>query len=46
MGPTSFDVTYMLQRRPDGPRIFGFVAGDEMALYREYGLVDEDGKPV
>lgn len=41
-----FDVVYMMQRRKDGPKIFAFVAGDEMALYREKGLVDADGKPV
>jgi len=41
-----FDLVYMLQRREGGPKIFAFVAGDEIALYREYGLVDEEGKPV
>ena len=41
-----FDVVYMLQRREDGPKIFAFVAGDEMGLYRQYGLVDEEGKPA
>lgn len=41
-----FDVVYMLQRRDGGPKIFAFIAGDEMALYRQYGLVDEDGKPL
>ena len=41
-----FDVVYMLQRRESGPKIFCFVAGDEMALYRQYGLVDEAGQPV
>jgi hypothetical protein len=41
-----FDVVYMLQRREGGPKIFAFVAGDEMALYRQYGLVDDEGKPV
>lgn len=40
-----FDVVYMIQRRADGPKIFAFVAGDEMALYRKYGLVDGNGKP-
>jgi len=35
-----FDVLYLLQRRSGGPKIFGFVAGDEMAAYREHGLVD------
>jgi hypothetical protein len=41
-----FDVTYLLQRRADGPKIFAFVSGDEMALYRERGLVDEQGQPT
>jgi hypothetical protein len=41
-----FDLVYMLQRRDGGPKIFAFIAGDEMALYREYGLVDEEGKPT
>lgn len=41
-----FDLVYMLQRREGGPKIFAFIAGDEMGLYRKYGLVDEEGKPV
>ena len=41
-----FDVLYLLQRRKDGPKIFAFIAGDEMALYREHGLVDADGNPA
>lgn len=41
-----FDVAYMIQRRDDGPKIFAFVAGDEMALYKKHGLVDQDGKPA
>jgi hypothetical protein len=41
-----FDVTYFLQRRDSGPKIFAFVSEDEMALFREHGLVDKDGKPV
>lgn len=41
-----FDVVYMIQRRDSGPKIFAFVAGDEMALYKKYGLVDDGGKPV
>lgn len=40
-----FVVTYLLQRRDGGPKIFAFIAGDEMALYREHGLVDEQGRP-
>lgn len=34
-----FDVTYMLDVSTTKPKIFGFVAGDEMALYRQHGLV-------
>jgi hypothetical protein len=41
-----FQLVYLLQRREGGPKIFGFVAGDEMALYREHGLVDEQGRPA
>ena len=44
--PIEFDVVYMLQRREGGPKIFAFVAGDEMGLYRQHGLVDEEGKPA
>lgn len=40
-----FEVVYLLQRRADGPRIFGFIAGDEMGLYREHGLIDDQGRP-
>jgi hypothetical protein len=39
-----FAVTYFLESRQDTFAIFGFVAGDEMALYREHGLLpDEPG---
>ena len=41
-----FSVTYLVQRRDDGPRIFAFIAGDEQALMREHGLVDDKGQPV
>ncbi len=41
-----FDVTYLVQKRLGGPRIFGFIAGDEMELYRDAGLIDDDGKPI
>ncbi|RYY98542.1 MAG: nuclear transport factor 2 family protein [Alphaproteobacteria bacterium] len=34
-----FDVTYFLDVSTTKPKIFGFVAGDEMALYRQHGLV-------
>jgi hypothetical protein len=33
-----FSVSYMLEERDGHLKIFGFVAGDEMALYRQYGL--------
>jgi len=35
-----FDVTYLLQTHEDGPKIFAFISGDEMAAFREHGLVD------
>ncbi|MPZ37064.1 MAG: nuclear transport factor 2 family protein [Rhizobiales bacterium] len=35
-----FDLTYMLQTRDGRSRIFAFVAGDEMGVYRRHGLVD------
>jgi hypothetical protein len=41
-----FDVVYLLQRRGEGPKIYAFIAGDEMALYRQHGLVDHAGRPV
>lgn len=34
-----FDVSYLTQTRDGATKIFAFVAGDEMALYREKGLV-------
>lgn len=34
-----FDVTYFIQNGEGGPKIFGFVAGDEMQAYRDAGLV-------
>jgi hypothetical protein len=39
------EVAYMIQRRDGGPKVFAFVAGDEMGLYRKYGLVDEAARP-
>lgn len=36
----AFDVTYLLQFAPDGPKIFAFIAGDEMDAYRRAGLID------
>lgn len=41
-----FDVIYLTQRRETGPVVFAFFAGDEMALFREHGLLDEKGEPV
>lgn len=41
-----FDVAYLLQRRDSGPKVFAFVSQDEMALFRELGLVDGEGRPV
>lgn len=41
-----FDLVYLLQRRSGGPKIFGFIAGDEMAAYKAHGLVDESGQPA
>jgi hypothetical protein len=35
-----FSITYFLQSTPSGPKISAFVAGDEMALYRKYGLIE------
>jgi hypothetical protein len=35
-----FNITYFLQSTPSGPKISAFVAGDEMALYRKYGLIE------
>jgi hypothetical protein len=34
-----FDVTYFLDVSTTKPKIFGFVAGDEMALFKQHGLV-------
>jgi hypothetical protein len=35
-----FEVSYLLQTRENGPKIFAFIAGDEEAAYREKGLLD------
>ena len=43
---TPFDVMYLVQRRMEGPKIFGFITGDEMAVFRQYGLVNEAGEPA
>lgn len=34
-----FEVTYFVQHPDELPKIFGFVAGDEMQMYKEAGLV-------
>tara|TARA_B110001454_G_scaffold16145_1_gene14542 strand:+ start:36301 stop:36732 length:432 start_codon:yes stop_codon:yes gene_type:complete len=34
-----FEVTYFVQHPDDVPKIFGFVAGDEMRMYKEAGLI-------
>ncbi len=34
-----FDVTYFLETLNGKTKVFGFVAGDEMALYKQHGLV-------
>jgi hypothetical protein len=36
-----FEVSYVLATRGETYEIFAFVAGDEMALYREHGLVPD-----
>ena len=36
-----FEVSYMLAERGTTYEIFAFVTGDEMALYREHGLLPE-----
>lgn len=41
-----FSLVYLLQRQQAGPVIFAFIAGDEMDLYRQHGLVDAEGKPI
>lgn len=41
-----FWVTYLCQEREDGPKIFAFIAGDEMALLRQHGIIDDSGEPV
>jgi len=36
-----FDTTYLLQMLGARPLIFAFIGGDEMALYRQHGLIPE-----
>jgi len=41
-----FDVAYMLQTlRNDTPKIFAYVAGDEMAALEKHGLIEVKRKP-
>jgi hypothetical protein len=35
-----FDLTYMIDHAADAPKIFAFVAGDEMAVFKQHGLID------
>ncbi len=39
-----FDVTYLVQMRDGEPRIFAYVSGDEMAAYREAGLIPDEAQ--
>ena len=41
-----FSVAYVTQRHDSGPKIFAFISDDQMTLFRELGLVDEEGRPV
>lgn len=34
-----FDVHYLVQLREAGPGVFGWVAGDEMAVLKEHGVI-------
>ena len=40
-----FDVTYFLDVSTTKPKIFGFVSGDEMGLYRQHGLIPPKEAP-
>lgn len=33
-----FDVHHLVQQRDGGPKVFGWIAGDEQALLRERGI--------
>lgn len=44
--PVPFSVTYLCQRRGEDAKIFAFIAGDEAALLRQYGVLDEQGGPT
>jgi hypothetical protein len=37
-----FDLAYFLDTSGPKPKIFGFVAGDEMQIYRDHGLLPAD----
>ncbi|MDP3738107.1 MAG: hypothetical protein Q8R02_12000 [Hyphomonadaceae bacterium] len=41
-----FDVTYFLDTSRVKPKIFGFVAGDEMAIYRQHGLIPHESQQL
>lgn len=34
-----FDVHYLVQELDDGPKVFGWVAGDEQALLQKHGII-------
>jgi hypothetical protein len=34
-----FDVHYFVQELDDGPKVFGWVSGDEQELLREHGII-------
>lgn len=36
----AFEVIYLVQERPEGPKIFAYITGDEQAALREKGLID------
>jgi hypothetical protein len=36
-----FDVTYLVQRRADGPKIFAYLTGDEQQALQDHGLMPE-----
>jgi len=37
-----FDITYLLDTSAAKPKIFAFIAGDEMEAYREHGLLPDN----
>jgi hypothetical protein len=38
-----FDITYLLDVSAAKPKIFAFISGDEMEIYRKYGLLPDKG---